>query len=165
VKSETAHQPSTTSPIATFAIRLSSTSRGARLARRLAAQQLDAWGIPYATGTASAVAAVTAELAANAVTHGRLPGRDFELRLLLLPEAVRVEVSDARPERLPPPAAAAPALDASSGRGLLLVAAHADRWGCTRRDAFTKMVWAEVARKPGITDPTRASSRPAAFPG
>ncbi|CAL9365705.1 ATP-binding protein [Streptomyces sp. enrichment culture] len=130
-----------------FTLRLSSTARGARLARRLAGQQLAAWGIPYDSGTSRAVALVTAELAANAVTHGRLPGRDFRLTLLLLPErgVVRVEVTDTRPERPPPHPAATPAPPgAEAGRGLLLVEAYVDRWGCTVRDAYTKTVWAEV---------------------
>jgi anti-sigma regulatory factor (Ser/Thr protein kinase) len=131
-----------------LAIRLSSTARGARLARRLAGQQLAAWEIPYGSGTSQAVALVTAELAANAITHGRTPGRDFRLTLLLLPVhgVVRVEVTDTRPGRLPRDPVAEPAApDAPSGRGLLLVAAYAERWGCEVRDAYTKTVWAEVA--------------------
>ncbi|MGC0379061.1 ATP-binding protein [Streptomyces sp. SAI-229] len=132
-----------------FTVRLSSTGRGARLARRLAVQQLAAWGVPYDSETSRSVALVTAELAANAVTHGRTPGRDFRLTLLLLPEhgAVRVEITDTRPERLPDDQTAEPAaLDAPSGRGLLLVAAYAERWGCEARDAYTKTVWAEVGQ-------------------
>ncbi|MEV0784622.1 ATP-binding protein [Streptomyces sp. NPDC050423] len=130
-----------------FSLRLSSTPRGARLARNLAVQQLTEWcGSPYDSDTARTVALVTAELAANAVTHGRLPGRDFRLTLLLLAHALRIEVTDTRPERLPPTSVVAPAsADAVSGRGLLLVEAYADRWGCVVRDAYTKTVWAEVA--------------------
>ncbi|WP_078958975.1 ATP-binding protein [Streptomyces sp. NRRL S-4] len=125
---------------ADFVIRLSSTPRGARLARRLSEQQLAAWGIPYGSGTARTVALVTAELASNAITHGRLPGRDFRLALVRLPHAVRIEVTDARPERLlPNPSPALP--DATAGRGLLIVDAYADRWGCTVRDTCTKTVW------------------------
>ncbi|MFF2963137.1 ATP-binding protein [Streptomyces sp. NPDC057963] len=144
------HQESTPlespAPTAEFSLRLSSTRRGARLARTLAVQQLTEWcGGPYDSETARTVALVTAELSANAITHGRLPGRDFRLTLLLLPHAVRIEVTDTRPERLPSVPAAGPAsADATSGRGLLLVEAYADRWGCTVRDAYTKTVWAEV---------------------
>ncbi|MFH9863018.1 ATP-binding protein [Streptomyces sp. NPDC017202] len=139
-------EPPTRAP--QFTVRLSSTARGARLARRLACQQLAAWGIPYDSETSQAVALVTAELASNAVTHGRLPGRDFRLTLLLLPEhgTVRVEVTDTRPERHPEPdSALSQALDASSGRGLLLVRAHVENWGWESRDACTKTVWGEVA--------------------
>ncbi|MFD1659538.1 hypothetical protein ACFSL4_15355 [Streptomyces caeni] len=83
-------EPPTQAP--QFTIRLSSTRRGARLARRLAGQQLAAWGIPYDSEAAQAVALVTAELASNAVAHGCVPGRDFRLTLILLPgrDAVRV---------------------------------------------------------------------------
>lgn len=128
---------------AEFVIRLSSTPRGARLARRLAEQQLAAWGIAYDSGTTRTVALVTAELASNAITHGRLPGRDFRLTLGLLPHAVRIEVTDTRPERLlSKPTPALP--EVTAGRGLLIVDAYADRWGRTVRDAYTKTVWAEV---------------------
>ncbi|MFC8373163.1 ATP-binding protein [Streptomyces sp. NPDC057239] len=154
-------EPPTGAPHLT--IRLSSTARGARLARRLAGQQLAAWGIPYDSETSQAVALVTAELAANAVTHGRTPGRDFRLTLLLLPErgVVRVEVTDTRPGCRPrDPAAEPTAPDALSGRGLLLVAAYAERWGCEVRDAYTKAVWAEVALPP--TPVSRPLSRAAA---
>ncbi|MDX3730864.1 ATP-binding protein [Streptomyces caniscabiei] len=122
----------------------SSTKRGARLARQLAVQQFTEWtGLPYDSDPARAVALVTAELASNAVRHGSLPGRDFRLTLLLLSDSFRVEVTDTRPERLPPPVTARPA-DETSGRGLLIVQSYADRWGRTVHDAHTKTVWAEV---------------------
>ncbi|WP_234442744.1 ATP-binding protein [Streptomyces sp. FxanaA7] len=131
-------------PIRQLILRFSSTRRGARLARRLAVQQFTEWtGLPYESGPARAVALVTAELASNAVRHGSLPGRDFRLTLLLLSDRFRVEVTDTRPERLPPPVTAQPA-DETSGRGLLLVEAYADRWGHAVHDAYTKTVWAEV---------------------
>ena len=91
------------------------------------------------------MALVTAELAANAVRHGSLPGRDFRLALLLLPHTLRIEVTDTRPERLPPsPAIPLLPTDATSGRGLLLVQAYANRWGCTVNDVYTKTIWAEI---------------------
>ncbi|MEK8142522.1 ATP-binding protein [Streptomyces sp. M10(2022)] len=105
-------------------------------------------GIPYDCETARTVALVTSELASNAITHGRMPGRDFRLELLLLPHAVRIEVTDTRPERLLPNSAPTPA-DATTGRGLLLVDACTNRWGCRVRDACTKTVWAEVATSMG----------------
>jgi anti-sigma regulatory factor (Ser/Thr protein kinase) len=130
-----------------FTQRLSATPRGARLARHLALHQLDAWGIPHGSDTSDAVAVIVAELAANAVTHGRVPGRDFELRLALVTGSVRVEVSDTRTEPRPP----APgdvrtprALD-EDGRGLLLVDALADRWEVVDREPPPgKTVRAEV---------------------
>ncbi|SEQ46045.1 ATP-binding protein [Streptomyces radiopugnans] len=151
-----------------FTARFSSTRRGARLARRLAVQQFAEWtGLPHGCDAAHAVALVTAELAANAVTHGSLPGRDFRLTLLLShepavhepvphePAAMRIEVTDTRPERLPRHPAADPGPpDEVSGRGLLLVAVYARRWGCEVRDAFTKTVWAEVPLRQPSAFPT-----------
>ncbi|WP_258873123.1 ATP-binding protein [Streptomyces sp. M7] len=130
-------------------LRLSSTRRGARLARQLAVQQFTEWtGLPHESEAARTVALVTAELAANAVRHGRLPGRDFRLALLLLQHTLRIEVTDTRPDRLPPRPPAQQPDDETSGRGLLLVEAYAARWGWTVRDAFTKTVWAEVQTDP-----------------
>ncbi|MEU9759485.1 ATP-binding protein [Streptomyces sp. NPDC047987] len=126
---------------------MSSTRRGARLARTLAVQQLtEWWGVPYDSESVRTVALVTAELASNAITHGHLPGRDFRLTLHLLRGAVRIEVTDTRPDHLPPQSPPGPvSADADSGRGLLLVGACASRWGFTVRDGLTKTVWAEVA--------------------
>ncbi|MET9950235.1 ATP-binding protein [Streptomyces sp. NPDC006339] len=119
-----------------FAQRLSSTRRGARLARLLAVQQMRDWGL---TDT-DAAELVVAELASNAVTHGRVPGRDFEVRLLLAEDHVRVELSDTRAEREPEPN---PYPD-EHGYGLPLVAALAIAWGVKSR-CVGKTVWATVA--------------------
>lgn len=95
------------------------------------------------------VSVIVAELAANAVTHGRVPGRDFELRVTVVTGSVRVEVTDTRAEQRPPaPGAVRPPrpLD-DGGRGLLLVDALADRWEVRdrdRADAPGKTVRAEV---------------------
>ncbi|MFI9602936.1 ATP-binding protein [Streptomyces sp. NPDC052043] len=88
---------------------------------------------------------VVAELAANAVTHGRVPGRDAELRLSREGDGcVRVEVSDARGERLPAVWDAGTGED--GGRGLLLVVSLAKEWGTVPRPgAPGKTVWAVVA--------------------
>ncbi|MFE5021998.1 ATP-binding protein [Streptomyces sp. NPDC056656] len=141
------NEPRTPTPTIQLSLRFSSTRRGARLARQLAVQQLTEWtGLPHDSDCAHTVAAVTAELASNAVRHGSLPGRDFRLALLLLPYALRIEVTDTRPERRPEPAStASQSLDAPSGRGLLLLEAYTERWGWECRDAYTKTVWGEVA--------------------
>ncbi|MFI6079403.1 ATP-binding protein [Streptomyces sp. NPDC051217] len=128
-----------------FTQRFSATRRGARLARRLATQQLDSWGIPYGSEPSEAAALVVAELAANAVLHGRVPGRDFALRLSYNTgkELVRIEVTDthgALPVRAPRGAAA----DGEHGRGLVLVDAIAVRWGVSGRSGPGKTVWAYV---------------------
>ncbi|WUK67809.1 ATP-binding protein [Streptomyces coelicoflavus] len=130
-------------------MRFTSTPCGARLARRLVAVRLDAWGVPYGTDAHDAIVLIAAELTANAIVHGHVPGRDFHLRLDLHADArsttIRVEVTDTRAERVPPrPGAVGPALDAAeSGRGLLLVAGLATRWDWHPRvDGPGKTVWA-----------------------
>ncbi|MFD5872907.1 MULTISPECIES: ATP-binding protein [unclassified Streptomyces] len=129
-----------------FTVLLSSTRRGARLARLLTTAHLGDWGLP--TGPAGHI---VAELATNAVLHGRVPGRDFRLRLAVLRDAVlRIEVTDARGERLPPVPGTVdlPAYDAESGRGLLIVGALADRWGVDPGPVPRKTVWAELDLAP-----------------
>ncbi|MHB9854800.1 ATP-binding protein [Streptomyces krungchingensis] len=127
-----------------FAMRFSSTPRGARLARRLCGTRLDAWGVPYGSDAHDAVTLIAAELCANAVRHGHVAGRDFHVLLTADPATgtVRLEVSDTRGERLPHVHTAAPD---EGGRGLLLVKALADRWGCAARAGGGpgKTVWAE----------------------
>ncbi|MGW8485832.1 ATP-binding protein [Streptomyces sp. NPDC055886] len=111
-----------------FTMLFSSTPRGVRLARYLAGERLDTWGIPYGSDAHDALTLIVAELSANAVSHGLVPGRDFRLRVSAEGVTVRVEVTDTRGERLPAftePSAA----DQEGGRGLLLVAALADNWG------------------------------------
>ncbi|MFB7543683.1 ATP-binding protein [Streptomyces zaomyceticus] len=126
-----------------FTQRFSSTPRGARLARRLALHQLDRWGIPYGSEVSDAVGLLVAELAANAVTHGRVPGRDFELALTYTPGVrLRIDVSDTRGERRPASVAAG-SLD-EGGRGLLLVDALASRWSVLDRVPVGKTVRAEL---------------------
>ncbi|MFD4987869.1 ATP-binding protein [Streptomyces sp. NPDC058374] len=135
-----------TAPARTFTQRFSSAPRGARLARHLTAHQLDAWGIPYGTVDSDTAALLVAELAANAVTHGRVPGRDFELVLSLSAALLRIAVSDARGERRPPwpGARPEPAPLADTGRGLLLVDALAARWEVRDRVPVGKTVVAEL---------------------
>ncbi|MEI5007745.1 ATP-binding protein [Streptomyces sp. PmtA] len=139
-----APQPPVT--VRVFTQRFSSTPRGARLARHLALHQLHSWGVPHGTEVSETAAVLVAELAANAVTHGRVPGRDFELRLALGAGTLTVDVSDTRGERRPPGPGATgfPAGDAETGRGLLLVAALADRWSVLDRVPVGKTVRAEL---------------------
>lgn len=129
-----------------FTQRLSPTPRGARLARHLALNQLHDWGIPHGSDASDAVAVIVAELAANAVTHGRVPGRDFELRLSLVAGSVRIEVTDTHSGSRPPgPGDVREPLPlAESGRGLVLVEAVADRWEVVDREPPGKTVRAEV---------------------
>ncbi|WP_181384230.1 ATP-binding protein [Streptomyces sp. NWU49] len=132
----------------TFEMRFTSTPRGARLARRLAAHRLDTWGIPYGSGPHEEIVLVLGELTANAVRHGHVPGRDFHLLLHVcaLTRTARIEVTDTRTERTPPDPAKlhAPGAEDTGGRGLLLAAGLAIRWGWyLRSDGPGKTVWAE----------------------
>ncbi|RST13761.1 ATP-binding protein [Streptomyces sp. WAC05374] len=128
-------------PVRQFTVLLSPTRRGARLARLLTTAQLADWGLPSASA-----AQIVAELAANAASHGRVPGRDFRLDLVVegAGERLRMAVTDTRGDRLPPSAAIPPALDSECGRGLLIVEALADRWGVTAGPVPRKTVWAEL---------------------
>ncbi|MFK4223944.1 ATP-binding protein [Streptomyces sp. NPDC019890] len=133
----------------TFAAQFTSSARGARLTRRLAVRRLEEWGHPPTSDLSCTVALLVAELATNAVRHGRVPGRDFRLRLSsdVRRGLIRIEVSDASSDR-PPTHAAVPSPDDESGRGLLLVDMLATRWGVTPRVPLGKVVWAEVAVRP-----------------
>ncbi|MFJ8308849.1 MULTISPECIES: ATP-binding protein [unclassified Streptomyces] len=78
------------------------------------------------------------ELATNALVYGVPPGRGFLLRLELCDGAVlRVEVHDSG-------GGVPRVVDVADegGRGLLLVAAMADKWGVGERDPG-KVVWCE----------------------
>jgi anti-sigma regulatory factor (Ser/Thr protein kinase) len=86
---------------------------------------------------------IVAELAANAATHGRVPGRDFRLTLYVVADTLRIEVTDTRPDRLPHLTPAGPG--AESGRGLVLVDSLSDRWGVAAGPYPRKTVWAECA--------------------
>nr|WP_246042919.1 ATP-binding protein [Streptomyces globosus] len=126
-------------------LQLSASPRGARLGRLLAVEQLRAWGVPLERPER-----ILAKLLANAVTPGRVPGRDFRLVLAIHPTGtVRIEVTDTRYDRLPDPAA--------GGRGLAVVGELADRWGVITGPPPWKTVFAEVSPyrppAPGIHGP------------
>ncbi|MDA5141114.1 ATP-binding protein [Streptomyces sp. AD681] len=128
----------------TFTLQFSSTRRGARLARLLTYEQLRSWKV--SPGVADRAEQIVAELAANAALHSRVQGRDFRLTLAndSATGVLRVAVTDARGDQLPPPVAdfIRPS-DDESGRGLLIVAALADRWGSDPYPPSGKTVWAE----------------------
>ncbi|GAA4776592.1 hypothetical protein GCM10023329_26760 [Streptomyces sanyensis] len=137
------------SPYVCLRAQFGATPRGARLARRVAVRHLGEWGHPPASELACAAALVVAELAGNAVRHGRVRGRDFGLRLELREAdgggrgVLRVEVADAAEAR-PSTSVRVPCADEESGRGLVLVDALAERWGVERRVPVGKTVWAEL---------------------
>lgn len=128
----TASTPRLSSTVHTFPQRLSSTHRGARLARLLAVERLTAWDM--SPGVIERAEHVVAALAANAVLHGRVQGSDFLLTLTLDNAAgtLHVALSDTQGECRPAiPPERGP--DDETGRGLILVDALADRWGTEPR--------------------------------
>ncbi|WP_345619527.1 ATP-binding protein [Streptomyces ziwulingensis] len=129
-----------------LALQFPSTSRGAQLARRHAVRWMEARGHPQASDVSCSVALVVAELAANAVRHGRVPGRECGLRLTLDQAAglVRIEVDDAAAAKRLPMAAPSAYPEGDSGRGLLLVDVMATHWGSKPRQPLGKTVWAEL---------------------
>ncbi|WRZ89976.1 ATP-binding protein [Streptomyces sp. NBC_01007] len=138
--------PQVGAPTRTFTQLLSSTRRGARLARLLTVTELRLWGAPQ--DLTERAEHVVAELAANAVLHGRLPGRCFRLTLVLAPSAgrLRVEVTDPRGDVLLhiPPTDAEPDPLNPGGRGLSVVAAFADHWDTIPYPPSGKTVRAEL---------------------
>lgn len=123
----------------TWRLRFAPTPRNVVEARRGARCVLRSWAVPV--DARETIELVVSELATNAVRHGRVPGRYFEVAMTYDGEkAVDVEVSDASPHR---PVALDPGPEATSGRGLLLVAAPAESWGVGDR-CVGKTVWARV---------------------
>jgi serine/threonine-protein kinase RsbW len=79
------------------------------------------------------------ELVTNAVRHA---GGWIDVRVVALPDCIRVEVVDSGPG-FDPESVADPDLDSTGGRGLFLVGQIADRWG-VEREGRTR-VWFEIA--------------------
>lgn len=129
-------------------MQFTSTPRGARLARRLTSHRLNEWGHPYTSPANETLTLITAELTANAVRHGHVPGRDFHLRLTETEGTLRIEVTDTRTDRpltSPVDPDEIPDLESESGRGLLLAAALSSKWGSApRKGGPGKTVWAEL---------------------
>lgn len=85
---------------------------------------------------------LVSELVTNSVLHAGLGrGDHISLTVAVGTEAVRVEVSDPGPGFAEPPK---PDIEATRGRGLLLVERVADRWGVNRGERTR--VWFELDR-------------------
>ncbi|MEU4985303.1 ATP-binding protein [Streptomyces sp. NPDC021969] len=131
------------------------TARGAHTARHAAERWLATHrgrtGTEPADDDMATASLLIAQLTANAALHGRVQGRNARLSLTLTPGTLRIEVTDARGERLPatPPDVEAEG-DGESGRGLLLVASLADAWGRESYPPGGKTVWAECVRRGAV---------------
>ncbi|WP_180687589.1 SpoIIE family protein phosphatase [Streptomyces gossypiisoli] len=102
-------------------------------ARRRTADQLTAWGLDEATFVTELM---VSELVTNAIRYGRPP---IQLRLIHENSTLICEVSDS--SSTAPHMRRARTFD-EGGRGLLLVAQLAQRWG-TRHAPIGKTIWAE----------------------
>jgi anti-sigma regulatory factor (Ser/Thr protein kinase) len=80
---------------------------------------------------------LTDELVTNVVRHVDAP---MTVRVICLPEHIRVEVEDSSPD---PPRLKQPDKDTPTGRGIMLVDALSTYWGADVHDAG-KTVWFEI---------------------
>jgi anti-sigma regulatory factor (Ser/Thr protein kinase) len=115
--------------------------RSVPAARHFAHAFLAEWGLADAERSGDVLLCVS-ELATNALVHGVPPGRQFRVFLRYDGRVLRVEVHDS--------GGGVPRVDQAGdgdegGRGLLLVAALADKWGVAERD-LGKVVWAEFCQ-------------------
>jgi anti-sigma regulatory factor (Ser/Thr protein kinase) len=88
--------------------------------------------------TTGDVMLLASELVTNAVRHAH--GAEFEVRLEVRPEVLRLEVHDEGAGFVPK---IAPSDDGTGGYGLYLVEKLADRWGVEREPG---VIWLEVDR-------------------
>ncbi|MEP7046476.1 MAG: MEDS domain-containing protein [Ilumatobacteraceae bacterium] len=102
--------------------------------RRFVAETLDGWGRAQLVDDATII---ISELATNAILHART---DFTIVLSNQAGGVRLSVRDAS---VVAPQLRTPGPTAITGRGLLLVAAIARRWG-TQPVGDGKFIWAEL---------------------
>ncbi|MFD6343290.1 SpoIIE family protein phosphatase [Streptomyces roseolus] len=110
-------------------------------ARRFASDALTAWGLEELSFTTELM---VSELVTNAIRYGGVP---IQLRLILQ-STLTCEVFDA--SSTAPHLRRARTFD-EGGRGLLLVAQLAERWG-TRHSREGKVIWAEQALPPKEND-------------
>jgi anti-sigma regulatory factor (Ser/Thr protein kinase) len=115
-------------------IELPAEPASASAARQFLRSTLEAWGCEDLTDSGSLL---VSELVTNAVLHARSP---IELIVGHEHQVVRVEVVD-RDDHLP--VRKHYAIDAGTGRGMVLVESIADRWGAEIRSQG-KAVWFEL---------------------
>jgi anti-sigma regulatory factor (Ser/Thr protein kinase) len=123
----------------------------ASAARRFVGAALDQIGL---TDLCDDAMLCTAELATNAILHSR---DRFTVAVRRTSAGVRIDVIDSRPDRLPlvVPDSLDPMDTGTTGRGLLMIAALADRWGYFTT-GVGKTVWVELSGsgpEEGSTDP------------
>lgn len=119
-------------------IALAPAANSPAIARDLVIQTCEEWGIPRLAKLATLVAS---ELVTNAVVHARTPSL---MALQLSPTALHISVRDGDPRPMYRPAPGVTgAHNGDHGRGLLILEAMADGWGCLPT-ATGKVVWAAI---------------------
>ncbi|MFJ2773891.1 ATP-binding protein [Streptomyces sp. NPDC087300] len=108
-------------------------------ARAFARAALNCWGI---SARSDDIVLCVSELATNALLHGVPSGRGFRLFLSRAGDVLRIEMHDSGDGWPVLGPVVGEDAEAESGRGLLLVAALADKWGVAERDPG-KIVWCE----------------------
>jgi anti-sigma regulatory factor (Ser/Thr protein kinase) len=116
----------------------------ARAVRRAVRETLEAWGEHEIISDAELV---VSELASNVLLHADSP---FRVTMARVDAGIRVSVHDADPLSDPKRRALTP--EATSGRGVAMIALLANRWG-TEHGADGKIIWAELASRPRQTSP------------
>ncbi|HEX3899004.1 MAG TPA: ATP-binding protein [Mycobacteriales bacterium] len=121
-------------------LRLPAKPESAAMARRQVVDALQAWEM---ADLADDAALCVTELATNAILHSR---GAFTVAVRRTPTGIRVDVHDDQPERLPVvvPDSLGPLDTGITGRGLILVAAIARRWGYFTTDV-AKTIWFELS--------------------
>ena len=120
-----------------------------RVARDFTRATLRRWGVAE---RGQDVAMVVSELLTNALRHALpapgdiLPRRPIRLGLLQPGPCVLCAVGDPS-SAVPVPRPAGP--HAETGRGLHLICALSDQWGCTTPSNAGKVVWATFYSRPG----------------
>ena len=124
--------------MAAIEMKLQPTLDSVRRARRLVRESLGRCAVDESV--VDTVELLTSEIVTNAIVHG---GGTCELAVEVEARTVRVELRDDNPAL---PVRRAPAPQAMSGRGLLIVDRLARRWGFEPCRDDGKRVWFEVAR-------------------
>lgn len=118
-------------------LRLPAEAAAVASARRFTESWLGRWKLSHLTETMNLL---VTELVTNAVVHG---GTGADLKLLFDSECLRVEVRDGSSAK---PRVKNYSTTATTGRGMQIVDALADRWGTTEEDPG-KVVWLEFEVK------------------
>ena len=118
----------------TAEVLLTGEARDAVTARRFVRDTLSEWG---ASAHSDSAVLLVSELVANAALHAKT---EVAVRLQLQPRTLRLEVSDGSP-RLP--LLRKYGAHSTTGRGLAMVVALAQRWGVQAVDGG-KAVWVEL---------------------